>query len=109
MNRQLESIARTLAKQPYHMEIHEDETTDDEPIFTVNYLEMPGCRAQGDSVDEAVENLKELTFEYILVYLENGVTVPQPYTTTTATSDNVLKLAPNKKQENQTTETILIH
>ncbi|MEO8610010.1 MAG: type II toxin-antitoxin system HicB family antitoxin [Chloroflexota bacterium] len=104
MNNQLEAQAKKLADQPYHMVFQEDHTTDDEPIYVVNYLEMPGCRAQGFTIDEALADLKELTYEYILSYLEHGVAVPKPYSTTIATTGNALVLNSGEPHQNPATQ-----
>ena len=40
--------------------------------------ELPGCMAQGETVEEAIENLKEVTLEYILSLLEDRLPIPIP-------------------------------
>lgn len=86
MNRQLEELARILAKRPYAMEIMRDETTGGDPIFLVTHPELPGCLAQGETIEEAQENLEDATYEYISSLLEDELPVPDPKLTATTTS-----------------------
>lgn len=86
MSEKLEEQARKLASQPYHILIAREEIEEGKYVFVLSYVELPGCIAQGDTLEEAVAELEEVTYEYILGYLEDGVEVPAPYATTHATS-----------------------
>lgn len=74
----LEGMAQKLADRPYAIEIMRDETTTGKPIFLLSHLELEGCMAQGQTIGEGLESLKEATKEYILSLLEDGVDIPQP-------------------------------
>jgi predicted RNase H-like HicB family nuclease len=71
MNRNLETMAKTAASWPYAVRISQDETTDGKTIYVAAHPELVGCIAQGTTVEEATENLKEVTYEYILSLLED--------------------------------------
>ncbi len=88
MSTNLKMKARKLSKQPYHIVVT-NESTPEESIFFVSYLEMPGCMAQGESLSEALQELEEAKYEYILNYLQHKVPVPKPYGTTLATTGGV--------------------
>lgn len=63
---------------PYAVKISKDETVDGQPVFLAMHPELPGCMAQGKDVEEAIANLKEVTFEYIVSLLEDRVPIPMP-------------------------------
>ena len=86
MNKRLEDRAKKFAELPYTLRISEDKTTDGEIVFLAMHPELIGCMAQGVSVKEATENLKEVTFEYILSLLEDKVPVPVPSARLTKTT-----------------------
>ena len=86
MSETLEEKAKRLASQPYHIVISREEVEDGKYVFFLSYIELPGCNAQGDTLEEAVAELEEVTYEYILGYLEDGVPVPAPYATSHTTS-----------------------
>lgn len=81
MNENLEEKARELAAQPYHIVITREELSDGKNVFFLSYLELPGCDAQGNTLDEAKAELDEVAYEYILGYLQDGVEIPVPYAT----------------------------
>ena len=78
MTTALQQQAEQLAAQPYTVEIAHDETTAGEPILVVSHPELPGCLAQGTTLDEALDELEEATREYILSLLEDNLPVPGP-------------------------------
>jgi len=90
-NKELVQLAHKLSKEPYSVEIARDETTTGEPMFLLSHPELPGCMAQGWNIEEALDNLKDATKEYILSILEDGLAVPEPSVkagaTTTITSN----------------------
>lgn len=49
--------------------------------FYARVLELDGCQSDGDTFDEAYENLREAMEGYIETKLENGFVVPQPQST----------------------------
>ncbi|MGA2159192.1 MAG: type II toxin-antitoxin system HicB family antitoxin [Dehalococcoidia bacterium] len=84
--KKLEMKAKELAEKPYSTDIMEDETTDGGHVYLLAHPELPGCMAQGISIDEAEKNLKEVTIEYILSLLEDDLPVPPPRTYATITT-----------------------
>ena len=76
---QLEAEAERLSDRPYAIEITKDRTTDGtQEVFVLHYSEMPGCMAQGATVEAALSELEEVRREYILSLLEDGEPVPEP-------------------------------
>lgn len=78
MNRSLQDRAEIAAAWPYTIRISKDETIDGQIVYLAMHPELPGCMAQGETVEEAIENLKEVTFEYILSLLEDRLPIPIP-------------------------------
>lgn len=85
MSEIMEQKARELAAQPYHVVISREDVEAGKQVFFLSYLELPGCVAQGETLEEAKAELEEVAYEYILGYLEDGVPVPAPYTTSQTT------------------------
>jgi predicted RNase H-like HicB family nuclease len=75
---ELQNRAKTTAAWPYTVRISKDETVDGQIVFLATHPELPGCMAQGKDVEEAMANLKEVTFEYILSLLEDRIPIPMP-------------------------------
>ncbi len=87
MKQSLRNQAEVLAAQKYTVEVAYDETTDGEPIFLLSHPELPGCMAQGLTIEQAQENLHEATIDYIQSLLEDKAIIPHPMrATTTGTS-----------------------
>ena len=86
MNTKLSERAEKLAAEPYTVEIILDETTDGEPVYLVSHPELPGCMAQGGTIEEATANLEDARKEYILSLLEDGLPVPTPSSRATETT-----------------------
>jgi predicted RNase H-like HicB family nuclease len=78
MNRSLQDRAEIAAAWPYTIRISKDETIDGQIVYLAMHPELPGCMAQDETVEEAIENLKEVTFEYILSLLEDRLPIPIP-------------------------------
>lgn len=85
MNKKLEERAKTVAEWPYTLRISKDKTVDGKDVFLASHPELIGCMAQGETVEEAVKNLKEVTYEYILSLLEDHVPIPIPSSRQTTT------------------------
>lgn len=47
--------------------------------YYARVLELDGCQSDGDTFDEAYENLREAMKGYIETKLENGMSVPVPH------------------------------
>jgi predicted RNase H-like HicB family nuclease len=90
MGNKLQDKARKLAELPYTVRVEKDKTIDGQEVFLATHPELVGCMAQGATTEEAVDNLKEVTQEYILSLLEDGLTVPIPMTKLTSTTQETI-------------------
>ena len=70
--------AEELARRPYLIRTSLEETTDDEPIYFAQVLEMDGCFGQGTTRDGAIDDLRAAMVDFIESLLEDGLPVPEP-------------------------------
>jgi predicted RNase H-like HicB family nuclease len=70
--------ATELAKRPYLISTSVEETTENEPIYFARVLEMEGCFGQGETREQAVEDLRLAMVDFIESLLEDGLPVPEP-------------------------------
>jgi predicted RNase H-like HicB family nuclease len=78
MSNDLKKQAEKLAAQRYTMFVFREMTTEDEPIYVAINPELDGCFAQGETSQEARENLSAFRVDYIHHLLSNGLPVPEP-------------------------------
>ena len=79
MNRDaLWARAGELAARPYKIEFEWDELSDGSPVVVAMNPGLPGCMAQGDTEEEALQELEEARQEYIYVRLMKDRPVPVP-------------------------------
>lgn len=52
--------------------------SDDDNAFIVEVPELPGCMADGATVEEAIKNSETIIGEWIEVTMERGLEVPEP-------------------------------
>lgn len=52
--------------------------SDDDNSFIVEVPELPGCMADGKTVEDAVKNSETIIREWIETALERGIEVPEP-------------------------------
>lgn len=52
--------------------------SNDDNAFIVEVPELPGCMADGSTVEEAIKNSELIIKEWIEVALERGLEVPEP-------------------------------
>jgi predicted RNase H-like HicB family nuclease len=107
MNQILERQAAELAQQPYHIVVSRGELDDGQEVIFLTTLELLGCSAQGNTVQEALEELAEVTEEYILGLLEDDIPVPSPYSTSLTSGAPVVELRVRlggKPDENSVTQ-----
>jgi len=85
MSINLENAAKKAASWPYTVKISKEECTDGQIRYLAAHPELIGCIAQGERAEEAMENLQEVTYEYILSLLEDGIPIPLPSSRLTGT------------------------
>jgi len=85
MNSELWSKAQKLAKRGYDITIEQDTLSDGKPVYVVRNSELPGCKAQGSTIDVAKTNLDDARADYIYALLEQGLQVPAPSNTAIVT------------------------
>lgn len=78
MSRDLRKQAKELAAKKYATFVFRDMTTTDEPIYVACNPELEGCCTQGETVQEARENLDLFRVDYIYHLLQNQLEVPEP-------------------------------
>ncbi|MCC7207015.1 MAG: type II toxin-antitoxin system HicB family antitoxin [Anaerolineae bacterium] len=75
---ELERQAKALAALDYSVLISLDDTVQGERVILAAHPDLPGCMSDGLTLDEALENLADARYEYILSLLEDGLPVPEP-------------------------------
>ncbi len=65
---------------PYAVRIGPERCTDGASCHMVRVVELPGCRSQGDSPEEARANLEEAKALYLACMINDGVEPPLPAT-----------------------------
>ena len=98
-SKKLEEEALTLSKEPYSIEYAVDETVDGQRVYLLAHPELPGCMAQGLTIEEALKELQEVRYEFLLSLLEDGLPIPSPITTTTETLGNSQSLTPELAEQ----------
>jgi predicted RNase H-like HicB family nuclease len=78
MNEKWIKQAKELAMRPYFVKVIRDETTDGEPIYLANVLELEGCFGQGETPEDALADLQLAMVDYIASLLEDDLPVPNP-------------------------------
>ncbi len=70
--------AQKLAVRPYLVMTTVDETTDGQPVYFARVLEIEGCFGQGESKEQALQDLRAALVDYIESLLEDFLPVPEP-------------------------------
>lgn len=78
MSRELRKQAEELAARKYATFVFRDMATTDEPIYVACNPELEGCCTQGETVQEARENLDLFRADYIEHLLRHDLLVPEP-------------------------------
>ena len=71
-------LAEKLAARPYFIVKLRDETTNGDPIYVARALEIENCFGQGESPEEAEQDLRGALVDFIEGLLEDGLYVPEP-------------------------------
>ena len=70
--------ADQLSNRKYQTIVTLEETTTGGTCYLASHPELPGCVSQGDTPQEAVENLKEATLMVIEHLIAHNLPVPDP-------------------------------
>ena len=70
--------AKEYLALPYSTFVVPDVTTDEEPCYVAYHPELEGCMSHGSTLDEALQNLREVTEVYISALLDKGLEIPLP-------------------------------
>ena len=70
--------AKLLAERPYILKVTLDQTTDDQPVYFANVLEIDGCFGQGTTQEEAIADLKLAMVDFVESLLDDNLPVPEP-------------------------------
>lgn len=70
--------ARELASRAYQVHVFPDESTNGDPGFVASIPELPICMSDGETVEEAKNNLESAKVDFIYFLLEDGLPVPEP-------------------------------
>lgn len=76
--------AGVLAGRPYNVEAQESQLLDRSIAVLVANPELPGCMSHGDTLEEALAELREARQLYIYTLLVDGMDVPEPEATANA-------------------------
>jgi predicted RNase H-like HicB family nuclease len=70
--------AQALAMRPYSTIAFRDFLSNGEPIYMAYDPDLRGVKTQADTMQEAIDNLRELRAEWIQLLLEDGLPVAEP-------------------------------
>jgi predicted RNase H-like HicB family nuclease len=73
-------MAGRLAARYYATIVEPDSLLNGETVYFVRHPELPGCKAEGESIIEAMSNLDDARLDYIHMLLSGDFPVPQPMT-----------------------------
>jgi predicted RNase H-like HicB family nuclease len=106
MDKNLWERAKKLAARDYSYKVLEEELSDGTPIYMAQNPELPGCRAQGATPEEALANLNDARIDYIYSLLEDNLDVPVPTSmaTTTGTAATKIFTATNSLSDSPDTQ-----
>lgn len=72
---------------PYAIIITADECGN-RPCYMAEHPDLYGCMAQGDTPEEAIQNLRAAREDYIAALLDAGIAIPLPNGTSPASAHN---------------------
>jgi predicted RNase H-like HicB family nuclease len=76
----------------YARRIIQEPTTDGGTVYSAWYAELPGCESQGDTEEEARENLKDAFELYMSDLQRRGLPIPPPGAPMTQVRDVVSRI-----------------
>ncbi len=74
----MENNVNEYMSLPYSTVVVSDVTTDGEPCYMAYHPELECCMSHGDTLEEALRNLSEVTRLYIFALIDDGLEVPPP-------------------------------
>ena len=72
MNEWILEKAEILANRNYTIEFSKDKTNGDKTIYLAKNPALQGCMAQGDTLQDAIDNLLDARIDYIYHLIEDG-------------------------------------
>lgn len=76
IDREIEARADAIIARPYTRFLFQD--VDDGGHWYARIPEFDGCMSDGDTPEEALENVKDAMFEWVYSMIEDGLEVPEP-------------------------------
>ncbi|MFQ5434811.1 MAG: type II toxin-antitoxin system HicB family antitoxin [Anaerolineae bacterium] len=73
-------MAEQLAARQYFTVISREESEDGKRYYVATQPDLPGCRADGQTPEEAKQELAKARVDFIYFLLEDNLTVPDPKT-----------------------------
>jgi predicted RNase H-like HicB family nuclease len=70
--------AEQQAARNYTTDFERDVLSDGQIVYMARNPELPGCKAQGTTIDEAKANLDQARIDYIYALLEENLPIPAP-------------------------------
>jgi len=86
--------AEQLATRKYFTVIYREELEKNEPYYVAVHPDLPGCRADGNTPEEAKQELAKALVDYIYFLLEDNLPIPEPKTYEVKPRTELLKEAP---------------
>jgi len=77
-NLELRRRAEQLSKQPYFFRVDRSIATDGERVYVATVIGLDGCMGQGDTFEEAIQDVRTALVDFIESLLEDGLPVPEP-------------------------------
>lgn len=78
MNENIKREAQALAKRQYAMFVFLDSSVEEEPVYIAVNPEIEGCFAEGETPDEAAENLSLFRADLFEHLIGHDLPIPDP-------------------------------
>ena len=72
----IEIVSSVNTQHPFSTYVVPDVTTEEEPCYMAYHLELDGCMSHGETPEEALQNLNEVTEIYLSALSERGIDIP---------------------------------
>jgi len=74
----MKKVVKKILSLPYSTYVVPDLTTDNQKCYVAYHPELEGCMSHGSTVQEAIQNLQEVTDLYLATMADEGVDLPAP-------------------------------